>query len=268
MIAMVMVPAVGVILYQLHLHGGTKQNSGSITLSHIDRNTSIKNYFLLLKTINVVQLQWETADSIDAVQYRLNGGSWTGITGQQSIWNDYKAGWFYILNLTPNTTYQIQIRVRKAGSDSWVESGTLTVTTYDIARISSAQNFNHGDNAIVEITNPGSLTLTLTMKIGNTTILTKSANSGGNSISFTDAQLDTIYKLYGNGSSLTITFTVSGGGYTNNKTCIISLKGNQKTARYNSNGTWRRGKIWINVNGTWKRGVLWTKINGTWRRCI
>ena len=115
---MVMVPAVGVILYQLHLHGGTKQNSGSITLSHIDRNTSIKNYFLLLKTINVVQLQWETADSIDAVQYRLNGGSWTGITGQQSIWNDYKAGWFYILNLTPNTTYQIQIRVRKAGSDS------------------------------------------------------------------------------------------------------------------------------------------------------
>ena len=106
------------------------------------------------------------------------------------------------------------------------------------------------------------------MKIGNTTILTKSANSGGNSISFTDAQLDTIYKLYGNGSSLTITFTVSGGGYTNNKTCTISLKGNQKTVKYNSNGTWRRGKIWINVNGAWRRGVLWTKINGTWRRCI
>lgn len=107
------------------------------------------------------------------------------------------------------------------------------------------------------------------MKIGSTQILTKTVKAGTNTISFTDAQLDAIYKLYGSGSAKTVTFILTTAGtYTNSKTCIVTLKGNQKTTRCNVSGTWRRGKIWVNINGTWKRAVIWINANGTWKRGI
>lgn len=67
------------------------------------------------------------------------------------------------------------------------------------------------------------------MKVGNTQILSKTVSAGTNTISFTDAQLDSIYKLYGSGSSLTVTFTLTtASSYTNSKTCTITLKRKSK----------------------------------------
>jgi len=107
------------------------------------------------------------------------------------------------------------------------------------------------------------------MKIGSTQILSKTVSTGTNAISFTDSQLDAIYKLYGSSSSLTATFVLTtAGSYTNSKTCTITLKGNQKTIRTNVSSSWKRGKLWTNVSGTWKRAVLWTNVNGTWKRGI
>jgi len=107
------------------------------------------------------------------------------------------------------------------------------------------------------------------MKIGNTQILSRSINTGTNTISFTDAQLDTIYKLYQNNNSLIATFVLTtANNYTNTKTCTITLKGNQKTVRNNMLSNWKRGKIWANVNGSWKKAVAWIKVNGIWRRGI
>lgn len=62
------------------------------------------------------------------------------------------------------------------------------------------------------------------MKIGDAQILSKNVSAGSNTISFSDTELDNIYKKYGTGSSLTVTFIVSGSGYTNSKTCTITLK--------------------------------------------
>lgn len=47
---------------------------------------------------------------------------------------------------------------------------------------------------------------------------------GSNPISFTDTELDTVYKKYGVESSLIATFIVSGSGYSNSRTCTITLK--------------------------------------------
>lgn len=137
------------------------------------------------------------------------------------------------------------------------------------AIITSLPNFEHGSNASVTIDNPSGSVLTLVMKIGSTQILSQSASTGANTIAFTDAQLDAIYKLYGSNSSLTVTFSVTtSAGFTSSKTCTIILKGNQKTGRTNVSGTWKRGKLWTNVNGAWRRAVLWTNVNGTWKRGI
>lgn len=171
--------------------------------------------------------------------------------------------------LNPNTTYYA-----KANASNGTYRGYSSVqsnTTYQIGLISVVNNFNHGDNTSITTTNPSGASLTLVMKIGNTQIFSKTASTGANTISFTQDQLDAIYKLYGNGSSLTVTYILTTAGnsnYTNSKTCTVTLTGNQKTAKTNVSGTWRRGAMWTNVNGTWRRAVLWTNVNGTWRRSI
>lgn len=145
----------------------------------------------------------------------------------------------------------------------------MSGTTYDIGKISTLNNFVHGNNASISITNPSGSALSLNMKIGSTSILTKTVNTGNNTIAFTDAQLDSIYKQYGNGNSVKATFTLTTAGkYTNSKSCNITLDGNQKTIRLNASGTNKRGKLWINISGTNRKAVIWINIAGVWRRGI
>lgn len=68
------------------------------------------------------------------------------------------------------------------------------------------------------------MSISLVLKVGDTQILSKTALVGNNTISFSDTELDNIYKKYGSKSSLTATFIVTGSGYTNSKTCTITLK--------------------------------------------
>lgn len=110
--------------------------------------------------------------------------------------------------------------------------------------------------------------LSLVMKIGNTQILSRTVSAGNNTIGFSVAELDSIYKLYGRGNSLTATFVLSGGGYTNSRNCTITLKGNQRTVWDKIAGNWRRGRVWIKVNGVWRLGVVWRNVNGSWKRGI
>lgn len=62
------------------------------------------------------------------------------------------------------------------------------------------------------------------MKIGDTQILSRAVSTGNNTITFSDTELDNLYKKYGSSSSLTATFVLTGSGYTNTKTCTVTLK--------------------------------------------
>lgn len=99
--------------------------------------------------------------------------------------------------------------------------------------------------------------------------MTRTVSAGTNTISFTDDELDKIYKQYSSSNSVTATFILTTANvYTNEKTCTITLAGNQKTVYKNISNSWHRGKIHIKVNNLWHKGVLWKNINGVWRRCI
>jgi len=237
--------------------------SGSWSLPDIPRYATLTQS-LNSKTLNSIKMNWSANATCNQVQYKIGNGNW--VTASSS---DAKSGTYTISNLSPNTTYSIKTRVRRKDSSLYTESSALSVTTYDRAKISTANNFNHGDSEVVGITNPGSISnLSLKMEIGGTQILTRSVSAGNNTIQFSDTELDNIYKKYGSSSSVTATFTVTGAGYTNSKTCTITLKGNQKTMKINISSSWKRGKLWINVNGTWKRAVIWINVNGTWKRGI
>lgn len=258
------------------MNGGIYSRSDNINteqswnLDTIPRYLSITTFKVNKRGVNEVEIYWEVSDARNYTGYSLNSGEWKGsATYEENVASNQKSGTFKIKELQPNTTYKLKIKCTRSDSGLSTESNEISFTTYDIAKINSVNNFNHGDSAIIQITNPASLSLSLEMKIGNSSILTRTGlSTGTNTISFTDAELAKIYKSYGDSSLLTVTFIVSGGEYTNSKTCTVTLKGNQKTARNNVNGSWKRAKIWTNVNEGWKRAVIWTKINGTWRRCI
>lgn len=249
----------------VEMHGGIYSRTDNINktqswdLDTIPRYANFTSHSISSTGLNSINVNWSADSNCDSVQYSLNGGSWVATSGTS----------YTISGLNPNTSYSIKTRIRRVDSGLWTESGTITGATKDIGKISSANNFNHGDNVVIGITNPSGSSLNLVMKIGNTQMLSKTVSAGSNTISFSDTELDNIYKLYGSNNSLTATFILTTAGtYTNSKSITITLKGNQKTIRNNVTGTWKRGKLWINISGTWKRAVVWININGTWKRGI
>ena len=251
------------------MHGGIYSRSDNISKEQSWNLDTIPRYITswdvqLIAELNTVKIIWKTNESCRNIKFGID-------ESKMNEKNVVSAGGTEVIsNLSPNTKYTVYINFERNDSKLYLpKNQTYKITTKDYARITDVKNFNHGDSTSIQITNPASLSLNLEMKIGNNSILTKTdVVTGTNSISFSDTELDKIYKLYGNSSTLTVTFIVSGGGYTNSKTCTITLKGNQKTARNNVNGSWKRAKCWININDVWKRAVTWQNINGTWRRCI
>ncbi len=256
-----------VLDFQSHTYSpGDFSPSGTLALSTIPRYTKVTNS-LRIKTVNSISINWTTTDARDFTQYSLNGGGW--IDADDIVAPDNKSGYYIISNLQPNTSYTVKTRCKRMDSGLWSEASILNIITYDIAKIGNLPNFEHGDNLIIEITNPGDIpNLILVMRIDNKQIFSKTVTKGNNTIKFSDVELNNIYRLYGNRSSLTATFILSGSGYTNSKNNIVTLKGNQKTVKVNVKNVWKNGTLWVNIKGEWKRAVSWINVNGTWRRCI
>lgn len=81
-------------------------------------------------------------------------------------------------------------------------------------------------------------------------------------ISFSDTELDNLYKQYGSSNSVTATFILTTeDSYTNSKACTVNLTGNQKTLHVGRNGI-KRAKVYICINGQIKKAVCWIGSNG------
>lgn len=217
------------------------------------------------KTVNSITVSSSCNVTVSSTQYRIkkSGGSYGSYQTSATF-----------TGLSPNTAYVIE--VKKAGKDSG-ESGTatLSVTTYDIAKISSASNFNLGDNLPVSYSNPSGSTIKLSIQTSTgSDFYCNDRNVSGSSytFNFTDTELDTLYKAMGKTNNLKVrvylkTFYDSTKYYANYKDITITLTGNQKTVHIGKSGEIKRGKVFIARSGI-KRGVLWRGVNGTSRRCI
>lgn len=244
---------------------GTQEGSDSVTIPILIETPVIDSLSLKSKTLNSLTFSYTLEKAADNVYYKLSSES-----SYTKIASNSKSGSFTVNNLNPNVSYTINFLARNtSGSTNKDATKSVSGTTYDIGRITTLNNFIHGNNVGVSISNPSGANLNLNMKIGSTTILTKIVNSGSNTINFSDEQLDEIYKKYGNGNTVTATFTLTTAGqYTNSKNCTITMNGNQKTIKLNSSGTIKRGKLWINIAGVNRRAVVWINVAGVWRRGI
>lgn len=244
----------------------------TVTLDRIARYLSINSFNVKSKAINSAVIAWSVSDARDNTQYSLNSGAWTGsATYGESVAGDNKSGTFNIPNLSPYTTYTLKIRCRRSDSGLWTESGTITFATYDIARISSANDFNLGDSTSITITNPASATTSLAIKVGDVTIKTIKMSTGKNDINFTDNEIDSIYKQFTSENMLTVTYelmTNNNSNWKSTKAVKCTLTGNVKTAHIGKDGQAKRAKVFVCVNGEIKRAVMWVGVNGVAKRCI
>ena len=227
----------------------------------------IKYLRLKKRTVDSLTFEFE-CDWADVFYYKVSTSS-SYTKGKENV----TKGEFTVNSLTPNKTYSISFIARNwinEAEDKYMQTvQDIEGMTFDIAKISSLSNFEHGNSVNFTITNPSNSNVSIEIKVENTKILSKTVSEGNNTINFNDSQLDTMYKLYKNQNSLIANFTITTNNkYTNSKNCTITLKGNQKTIKTNINNNWKRGKIYINVNNTWKKAVVWVNVNGTWRRCI
>ena len=246
-------------------YGLDAEVSGNFTLTTIGRYTTITKFEV--KNISgkdgltKVKYEWSASDACDWAWYsKNNGASWSDLPNSGII-----------SGLSPNTSYNFKLRVRRTSSQLVTESGTKTTSTYDTGRIGSVPNINLGDNINVNITNPSGANITYYVETTNptTNVLERAAAVGSNTIQFTDEELDTIFKKIGLGNSTNLQVGVATeGSYWDWKTITCTLTGNQKTVHLKLNNEWKRAKRWIKINGEWKRAVRWMKVNDTWHRCI
>lgn len=218
------------------------------------------------KGVDYFYINWSTKDVVDALQYSLNGGSWVNAS-----MNSTQGGYFYV-SASPNTTYSVKCRARRKDSQLWTTKGPISVTTYDIARLTSYPNFNLGDSVTIKYTNPSGTDIEVGLYdiYGEELASYRKVTGNSYTFNFTNEELDKIYKAMEKNNSLNVCFYINTNQnkYRDYKTVVVTLTGNQKTGHINVSNVWKRSKKWINVNGTWKRCVRWLNVDGSWKRCI
>lgn len=150
------------------------------------------------KTLNTISVNYNTDAVRDYTQYSLNGGNWTDASDTTAP--DNKSGYFTITGLEKDTIYTIKVRVRRADSQLWSESNTISIRTYEQAVISSApSNVTIGDDFTVQFSNPSGATAEIALFQGGTTEIVPYSRvygtSGSYTFNLTQAQVQSIYGL-------------------------------------------------------------------------
>ena len=130
-------------------NGGNISGSGTCWLDKIPRYLNSINIYNNGSSLNSISVKWTCDPNRDWTQYSLNGGGWTD--AGDSVSSDNRSGTFTIGGLQPNTTYSVKVRLRRADSGLWSESGTITIATKNKATITSQNdNFSvNSDNALI-----------------------------------------------------------------------------------------------------------------------
>jgi len=260
---------------------GDASGYGEMDLTKIPRYANFTSHYIEGYDETAVTVYWGADASCDYLQYSLNNGSWKDASGYPR----YTVG-----GLSPNTSYNIKTRVRRADSQLWTETGNLSFKTYSYPYANSMPNFTIGNTLTIGVYNPLGRTVNVYFVCSNGTELGGDQISG-TSISgytgsyFTDAIYASIpnsqsatYKVkivYGNNST-----TKTGGTYSiNSNNCAPSVgslsykdsnstttaitENNQRIIRNNSNLLFTAGtatakksasisKYEITFNGTTK----------------
>lgn len=201
---------------------GAMSCGGWMDLTHIPRYANFTQHYILARSINTISVHWEADSNINAWQHSINGGGWQDCNGGNT---------YVISNLNPNTTYYIRTRIRRSDSGLWTESGNISATTYDIAKLSSTDNILILSNKLnYTYTNAAraKVELGIFKTDAETAIINyKEYKNATGTISFTESEIDKIYKMMKNNDDFTVRLyiksTQNGLSYLNYKDVKIKI---------------------------------------------
>lgn len=179
--------------------------SGSWWLDNIPRYLNSINIYNNGNALNSISVKWTCDPRRDWTQYSLNGGGWTD--ANDSVAGDGKSGTFTIGNLAPNTSYNVRVRLRRADSGLWSESGTITIATKNKATITSTgANFSlNSNNALtVNCTNPSGNQIAYFLDCPSGTRRLTSGKTTATSYTWTAAQILSMLQYCKNANSVSI----------------------------------------------------------------
>lgn len=241
---------------------GNMSCGGDMWLTDIPRYANFTQHYVSERTMNSIKVYWATDSARDWTQYSLNGGGWTNAS--DSVASDNRSGSYVLSNLTPNTTYTIKTRIKRADSQLWTESGTITAQTLDMARFSNFNStFKLGEDYNYSYTNPSNAKVEIGIYEidGNTPIVEykEYPNSSGN-IKLTDNEIKTILRKIGINNTynarIYIRSTKNNRSSWNGHDITIKLTGKVKTSTILVNGVKKKGIVWIGTSAGNKAGVF------------
>ena len=239
----------------------TRYNAPTLTLT------------LSTRYLEKLKFNWASTRSMASMQYKIDSGSWVDLD-QTGTSGSFTAKWFQ-----PNTTHTIYIKGRSTATYDSLNASQVSESgeTYDISHITNISTIIFGKSFTVGITGETASTMSLRMWTqGNGRIaeVTVTPSRTTNTITFTQSQLDSIYKTFPKANSTTMYFRLTTIGendeYADGDTVrTIGLTGIARTAHVGVSNVPKRADVYIGINGVPKRCVTWIgDANGIARRCI
>jgi hypothetical protein len=102
----------------------TASTSFTMGLPNIPRYAAITGFSVTNVTDEAFTTNVNVSDTCNFLQYSLNGGGW-----QDQYGGNFGGHSFTLSNLRSDTDYSIRVRVRRADSGLWTESGTIGLRT-------------------------------------------------------------------------------------------------------------------------------------------
>lgn len=247
----------------LHMSIRTRHNAPVVTITGITAE---------LEALNV---SWSSDKDMESVQYQLNGTSGEWVTSG----NTGKSGTFRIPNLNYNTEYTVYLRGTSTSTYDSLLSNTVNSSerTLDISHITNISNIIFGMSFTVTIVAESDNDMSLRIWTeGNERVaeVTYTPTERSNIITFTQDQLDEIYKTYPMANTVEVHFVLSTIGENTiyddeQEDTVITLTGIARTAHIGMGSIPKRADAFIGTLTGTKRCVVWIgDEDGTPRRCI
>lgn len=196
-----------------YVPASTEVSTANTALTTIPRKTTITSFGVTRRDETSLSFSWAAKDTVDYLWYTINNGStWIGYDTA-----DGTSGSFIVNGLSPNTTYNCNIKVRRKDSQLTTDPFVnIPATTYSIPTQS--------------LKSKTETSITMNWKLdGNANYLWYSLNNGST------------WTGYGNVSGSSGTYTIS--GLNANQTYNIKTK----LRRENTNTTYENGSVNLSV---------------------
>lgn len=177
---------------------GSPKASGSTTLATIPRYANITAFSVAKRDETSVTINFGVDATIDHCQYAINDGGWndTGVGADSRSFN--------IGNLAANTYYNFKIRVKRADSQLWTETGNYGQSTYAYPYVTTTPNFVVGNSYTISLYNPLSRNCDVRVLSNDNTQMSSGTTTGTSISGFNDStSIENYYASIPNNASST-----------------------------------------------------------------